>query len=415
MSKTPKKGTTYNEQYEVSSYITGDTNFDISLLPYQSQLFFSKKSILAFIGGTGVGKTYFAPIWLWYQTLQHPNEEWILSAPTIPMMKRTVIRYFLNFFEKHNIIHTYNKADFVFELPHATIHCISAQDPDRMQGVHAKGIVGDEAGLYDRLWYDTALQRLSFKQGLLLLSTTPYGFNWLKSDIYDKWLAGDEDIEFVNPTSIENPFYPKKEYEKAKARLPEWKFKMLYEAKFMRPEGLIYPDYTTVERFEVPEHWEYVIGLDFGWNDPTSIVVCRIDEKGTEYITEEHKKSKMTISELCAILDRYPDGVQIEADPSDKQIIYTLKEDYGFNINSANNNVFGGIMCVQEKLKNKKMFIFDDLSFTIDELERYTWDIQKDTDEIEDKPKKRGQNIHNLDAIRYLSTRKSQYYRVRVL
>lgn len=403
------------EHYKVDSYLAGNSNFDISLLPYQAKIFFSSKKILGFIAGTGTGKTFFAPIWLWYQMLKHPNEEWILSAPTIPMMKRTVIKYFLDFFNQHNVVYEYHKGDFIFTLPHATIHCISAQDPDRMQGVHAKGIVGDECGMYDRLWYDTAIQRISFKKGQILLTSTPYGFNWLKYDVYDKWLAGDTDIEFVNPTSIENPFYPREEYEKAKQRLPEWKFKMLYEGKFIRPEGLIYPDYKKVKRFDVPEHWEYVLGLDFGWNDPTALSVCRIDDEGNEYLTEEYKKSKMTITELVELLKKFPPGTQIEADPSDKQIIYTLKEDYGFNINSANNNVFGGIMAVQEKLKSGKMVVFDDLIYTIDELERYTWDIQKGTDDLTDKPKKTGQNIHLLDAIRYLSTRRSQYFRVRSL
>ncbi|MGE4572715.1 MAG: terminase family protein, partial [Candidatus Izemoplasmatales bacterium] len=400
----------------VDGQLSANTSFNISLLPYQSKLLFSNKPFLAFIAGTGAGKTYFAPIWFWYQSLRYPNEEWILSAPTIPMMKRTIIKYFQDFFDRENIIYHYNKADFIFELPHATIHCISAQEPDRMQGLHVKGIIGDECGLYDRLWWETAMQRISFKKGFILLTSTPYGFNWLKTDIYDAWLAGDKEIEFINPTSLDNPFYPREEFEKARNRLPEWKFKMLYEGKFMRPEGLIYPDYTTVEPFEVPDNWEYVLGLDFGWNDPTALSVLRINpETGEEFITEEYKKSKMTISELVALIERYPEGTQIEADPSDKQIIQTLKEDYNLNINSANNNVFGGIMCVQEKFKSGKTKIFNNLLFTLDELERYTWDIQKGTDEIKDRPKKRGQNIHLLDAIRYLSTRKSQYYKVRLI
>lgn len=402
-------------EYDISTTVAANNEFDISVLPYQSKLLFSKKPILAFIGGTGCGKSFFIPIWLWYKMLQFPGEEWIVSSPTIPMMKRTVVKYIKSFFDKNSVVYTYNKADFVFDLPHGTIYCISAQDPDRMQGIHAKGIIGDEAGLYDRLWWETALQRVSFKEGLILLTTTPYYFNYLKTDIYDRWLTGDKSIEFVNPTSLDNPFYSKKAYEEAKKKLPEWKFKMLYEGKFARPEGLIYPEYTTVDPFDIPDDWEYVIGVDFGWNDPTAICVMRIDPDGNEYLVNEEKRTHMTIGELSQILQSFPSGTRIEADPSDKQIIYTLKEDYNLAVNSANNNVFGGIMALQEKLKTQKLKIFKSCKFVIDEVERYTWELQKDQDNMTDQPKKRGQNIHLLDALRYISTRSNQNYRIRMI
>jgi len=47
----------------------------IDLLPYQLKLIKSGKPYLALIGGTGCGKTFFLPRWLYVRICQFPNEE----------------------------------------------------------------------------------------------------------------------------------------------------------------------------------------------------------------------------------------------------------------------------------------------------------------------------------------------------
>ncbi len=124
----------------------------INLLPYQKRLLISGKPYLALIGGTGTGKTYFLPRWLYIKMCNFPGEEWIVSAPTREMLKRNPIKYIRKFFDENGIKYEFNKADLVMEVHGlGTIYFISAETPDRMQGIHAKGIVGDEAGLFDRL------------------------------------------------------------------------------------------------------------------------------------------------------------------------------------------------------------------------------------------------------------------------
>ena len=246
---------------------------EINLLPYQLDIFKSTSTYTALIGGTGCGKTFFLPRWLYLRMCQFPGEEWIVSAPTREMTKRNPIKYIKRFFDENNIPYNYNKADLVMTLPSlATIYFVSAETPDRMQGIHAKGIIGDEAGLFDRLWWDTAVQRIAYRKGQILLTTTPYSQNWLKSEVWDKWIEGDENFYVKNPTSLDNPFYPREEYKRAKERLPDWKFKMLFEGKFTKPAGLIYPDYQTVEPFKIPANWFKFGGVDFGFNNPFAVI-----------------------------------------------------------------------------------------------------------------------------------------------
>jgi len=370
----------------------------LNLLPYQAQLQVSDKKYLAFIAGTGAGKTYYGPIWLYLSMLERPGEEWIVSNPTIPMMKRNIIKYLTRFFDKNKIKYQYWKQDMMFDLGKlGIIYCISASDADRMQGIHAAGVVGDEAGKFERLWWDTAVQRVNLKKGRILLITTPYAMNWIYHDIYKKWVNGDPKIELVNPSSIENPFYDIGEYLEARDRLPLWKFKMLYHGRFTRPAGLIYKRYSVCPRFPIPSNWTTrARSIDFGFNNPTGILeMVQSPSTGIWYAVNEIKRSRVDYDEIKEILsDQHS---IIYADPSEKQAIETLNNN-GLPIYPAMNAVVPGILETAAGLKTKRLIIFDDLANLIDELQTYQW-AQDSKEDFIDSPVK--MNDHLVDALRY--------------
>jgi len=378
--------------------LIGSKRLNLQLLQYQRQLFDSTRPVLAFVGGTGSGKTYFAPRWLFWQMVNCPGQEWIVSAPTIPMLKRNPVKYLLRFFREIGLQHEYNKTEQIFTLKHGlgVIYGISAENPDRMQGIHAKGIVGDEAGMFPRLWWDTAIQRVGFHGGRILLTTTPYAENWLKTEVYDPWLAGDERIEWVNPRSIDNPYYPRGEYEDARRRLPEWKFKLLYEGQFTRPAGLIYPAYSLCDPIMPPADWLRIRGLDFGYHNPTAVIELARSPEGVWYAYRELKASEMSLPDLAKELAAAPQVITY-ADPSGKQLIETLRRE-GIRVVAAGNEVLPGISLVHDLLKTGRLKICRNLKHTIDELNTYSWEIDRN-DNLLDRPRK--ENDHLMDAIRY--------------
>lgn len=370
---------------------------EINLLPYQKQVVLSDKQIRAIIGGTGTGKTYLLPRWLYIAMLQFPGEEWIVSSPTIPMLKRNPIKYILNFLQEEKITHDYNKTEMVLRLPWGTVYFISAVDADRMQGIHPKGIFGDEAGLFPVAWWETALQRIAYRGGFIGLLTTPYALNWLKTEVWDKWLEGDPDIELRNPTSWDNPFYPRENIQKAKERLPDWKFRMRFEGQFTKPEGLIYPTYEVVDSFEIPPDWDIFIGMDTGYNNPTAIIWIAADpETETFYIFNEWKHSKKLPDDIVKALQGYEDRI-IYADPENAELLAILRKK-GLRIRKAKKDVLAGITHVQGLFENRKLKVFSSCVKTIDELNSYMWDTDK-TGEFIDKPAK--YNDHLMDALRY--------------
>lgn len=370
----------------------------LGFLPYQARLILSNKPFLALIGGTGTGKTYFLPRWLYIKMGENPGEEWIVSAPTREMLKRNPIKYIRKFFDENGIGYEFNKADLVMEVKNlGVIYFISAETPDRMQGIHAKGIAGDEAGLFDRLWWDTAVQRIAYKKGQILLTTTPYSHNWLKTEVWDRWIAGDPNFHVENPSSLDNPYYPRQEYERAKRTLPEWKFKMLFEGKFTKPAGLIYDDYETVEPFDIPESWYRFGGVDFGFNNPFAVIwLAENPQTGEIYAYKEFKRSGLTVDDMEKVLKKEKCSVYY-GDPASKETLETLKS-RGINIRPAKKDVLAGISFVQSLFKSRKLKVFRNLVYTLDELNSYQWETDR-TGEILDKPRK--ENDHLCDALRY--------------
>lgn len=357
----------------------------------------SKRKILALLGGTGCGKSYYAPIWLYTKMMENPGYEWIVSAPTIPMMKRTVVKYIKRFCIQNGMDHGFHKGDMIFDWgPLGIIHCISALNADRMEGVHAKGIVGDECGKFGKEWYDTAVQRIALLQGQLLLVSTPYSMNWLYSDVYQKARMGDDQICMTNPTSVDNPHYPLESFLDAKKRLPSWKFKMRFLGKFTKPAGLIYPRYTLCKRFEIPKSWFRVRSLDFGFNDPSaSLSFAQSPHTKRWYCYRELKRSGMDYNELAKKMKE--ERSYIYADPSEKQGIQTLMN-RGINILKAENAVKEGLIETYTALNMEQVVIFDDLLLLIDELMAYQWKMNRQ-EQILDIPE--AGNDHLMDCLRY--------------
>jgi len=374
----------------------------ISLYPYQAQIHASTKKILAFIGATGTGKSWYAPRWVYTEMLKYPGEEHIMSAPTIPMMKRTVVKYTKKFLKEKKIPFKYNKNDMVFEVGMdgslGTIWCISAQEPDRMQGVHARSIVGDEAGKYGKDWIDVSRQRVSFTGGRILLVTTPYSMNWLYKEVYLPWEMGeDQDVECVTPIFLDNPLSSVEEYLRAKDKLPRWKFLMMYHARFTKPAGLIFPKYSTIPRFPIPANWDRGRSIDFGFNNPTGILeFAQSPKTGIWYVYKEYKQSGMDMDQVENILN---EGMgEIIGDPSAKQMIKTLYR-HGFPIKEGDNAVMPGIASTYSALKKGKLIIFDDMLQLIDELDSYQYLVDEDDGNLTNQPVK--YNDHLVDPLRY--------------
>lgn len=144
----------------------------------------------------------------------------------------------------------------------------SAQSEGGLESATANAAWLDECGqdkfkLYS---WEAVLRRLSLSQGRVLGGTTLYNLGWLKSQVYERWKAGDPDFDVIQFRSTVNPAFPQAEYDRARRTLPAWKFQMFYKGQFDKPAGLIYDVFDesvhVCAPIPIPPDWPRVVGID---------------------------------------------------------------------------------------------------------------------------------------------------------
>ena len=247
----------------------------------QARILQSDARFLAAIAGTGGGKTSLGPVWLMTQIAKHPNSLWMCLAPTYKILARATVPTLVRSFRGTPFEGNYVEGRY--DLPcGGVIYCLSSEREEGLEGGQIQGAWLDEAGqMTYRAWI--AVQgRLGQLLGRALLTTTPYKINWLKKEFLDRFTRGDKDYFVASWSSIENPSYPREEYERAARTLPSDLFHMRYDAIFTHLEGQIFSEFT-IERNVRPCFYNpnkaILVGSDFNVNPMAWVLAHRYGER----------------------------------------------------------------------------------------------------------------------------------------
>jgi len=379
------------------------TGVKVSLHEGQTRAWRSKAKYVAMISGTGSGKSFMGPIWLYREIQKHPDGSFLVVSPTYQMFQRIVLPMTKEFMDKATS-GEYRAGERTYYLPTGgRIYFGSADNPFTLEGVHVHAAWMDEAGQMKREAWDVVLRRVGFYNGRVLITTTPYNLGWLKTEIYDRWKAGDSNYDVIQFPSIENPYYPREEFERAKETMPSWKFKMFYLGEFTKPEGLVYEDFNPqkhiITPFEIPSDWKRIVGVDFGYNNPTAAVWLAINSDGVIYVYREYYERNKLPEESGRDILSLSEGETIDAlycDPSNPAAIEQYRR-MGLPAKPADNAVREGIEKVISELKTNSLFVFRGLNNLLDEIENYQWRVYNDS--LMDEPVK--DYDHAVDALRY--------------
>lgn len=367
--------------------------------------------VLALSGVQG-GKTVAGSAWTMMQIQRHPTGDGLITAPTYKMLQHSTLRKFDAMLPRGWA--EFNKAESVYNLRWGgKLFVRSLEDPDSIEGLTADYVWADEAGRYSVKAWENIQARRSATAGPVFLTTTPYGLNWLKHQFYDYWLQGRPEYRVVHFRSVDSPYFPRAEWERAKRDMTRKVFDRKFGGIFTPLEGLIYEDFDAdtmeVALMRVPEHWERVMGIDHGHSagHPAAVSIWASenfrDRRCQVWKVGELKKSGLLLSQLwagAAAMFPYTGRPSIiYADPAAAQENHELRQilaasGYGaIPIRGATNAVDWGIEQMQGLIKQGRYRLAKGrCNQTKDELSTYA---RGEGDKIIKE------NDHLMDADRY--------------
>lgn len=290
------------------------------------------KKIL-FLAGVRSGKTYsgvaeiLKQIYTYHKT---PALYWIVS-PTY-LMSQVTERIFRKLCqtEAGSLIIKEEKAkrNFYLRPPRGMkeIPCVSlktGEDANSLRGFSVGAIMLDEGAMMKSAVFDQCQARTLDSKGIILITTTPAGKNWVYNDVA---LRAEYDPSYVvvRAKTMENPYLEPKEVEDLYARYAaksDTLARQEMDAEFCDFDGLVFrhfgPD-NIIAPFNIPEDAKIVCGVDWGWNDPF-VCLFLANIGGAWYLVDEYRKPHTLLDDHAEYLKNHhlwPQIVRIWADPN---------------------------------------------------------------------------------------------------
>lgn len=220
------------------------------------------------------------------------------------------------------------------------------------------------------------------------------------------WFAEDSTydaaaVNILKTTYKDNRFLPE-DYIKAIESYKETDltyYKIYALGEFASLEQLVFNNWE-VGVYEAPEHSELLVGLDWGYvNDKTALICSLLDEQNkTIYIYDSWGKTGLTNEKIAAaIIEKGYGKSIIIADSAEQKSIQEVKDNGVLRIKAAKKGK-GSIISGIQKLKAYKIIINPELTEVIEEFQNYAWKKNKEGEYINEPIDSWN---HYIDALRY--------------
>jgi hypothetical protein len=406
--------------------VNPDGRLQLHLHPGQARAWRSTRRFVTVCAGSQGGKTAFGPPWLYREIQQRGPGDYLVAAPTFPLLSLKLLPEFKRFFEDKGRFGTYTGSPvkvFRFSREGARrtfgettdtptqVFFGHAQDPDSLESATAKGAWLDEAGQkkFRHGSWQAILRRLSIHQGRVLTTTTPYSaFGWFKTELHDRAKAGDPDYDWIRFESRMNPSFPAEEWERARRTLPAWKFDLMYRGILTRPAGMIYDCFTDehiTPAFPIPSDWRRWMGVDFGGVNTAAVYLAEEPGTGRFFAYRDYTAPDRTAGQHArAMLEGEP-GIPTAYGGAGSEGQWRKEfRAGGLPIKKpVVPDVEVGIDRVYGLINSGNLIVLDSCTRLINDLTTYARKLDDDdqpTDEIEDK-----NAYHFADALRYIGSR----------
>ena len=383
--------------------------------PTGAQLDFIKSGarFKAFVAGLGGGKT----VALVYDTIRYaklyPGSIQMLTEPTFPMVRDILLPEFNRQLEHQLEVRPSFKASelkYTFEFNNAQIWFRQADQFDKLRGPSLSRVGMDEAALCHRQAFNMLSSRLRLPGSPLqfMLTTTPRGRNWIYDVFVNPATIFNGAILF-NRSSLDNPYLDEDTKDILRQSYAGTSFRQEVLGLFEVFEGLVYRDFDQDNHTgEIPQserNWRgFAAGVDWGWTDPSVIVVTGFDAGGHAYVVEEWGDVRQPIGAVIEQAKRLHSIYGIKAffcDPSQPANLYEFQK-AGLNAVPANNAIIPGIAAVNARIGHNRITFAPGLPGIIGEILQYSFPVDGSGNIKKDVPE--DANNHYMDALRYCIT-----------
>jgi phage terminase large subunit len=351
----------------------------------------STKRVNVFQGSSRASKTYNILIYFVYKLLQEDNKTLSVVRKTLPALKGSVLRDLKEILLMFDVYdqEKWHSVDGYYELGTNIIEWFSVDDETKLRGRKRDYLFINEG---TEVSYDEYIQLILRTSGLVVIDLNP---SLWKSWIYD--LEGQDDVQYNMVTYKDNPFLPQvqvDEIEKLKERDHNlWRIFGLglkgVPTKMVFTHQQIYMDLPPSSRL-------LGYGIDFGYNDPSTLV--RVYKDGESIYCEEMLYLKnVTITDFIYKIKDL--GINLSddfiADSASPQSIEELRRS-GINCKPVKkNSILHGI----DMIKRSNFFVHGFSKNLQEELQSYIWKTDKNGNNL-DEPV--DSDNHLIDGIRYV-------------
>lgn len=425
-------GTPLNIKPARSIWSVQNGNLVLDFHEGQARAWQSTRRFVFVFAGTQGGKTAFGGWWLWREIrntlVDGEDNDYLVATSSYDLFKLKLLPSLIEVFITVLGIGKYWSGDRIIEIAHpdkgflakfahdkmyARIILRSAAAGGGLESATAKAAWLDEAGQDEFALEDweAVQRRLSIASdagaGRVLATTTIYNAGWVKTEIQDKYEAGDKTIDVINFPSYKNPSFPRAEYIRARNTMPAWRFKMFYKGEFSRPRGLILgdlQDFHIIPPRPLPAKFPRYLGLDFGGANTAKVWVALDPLSGNMYVYKDELSGDQTTEEHASEILTEAEGVNFRTAwggaPSETQPRADFNNE-GVQLEQPPiADVESGIDKIIIMLKARRLFIFNTCRGLLAEAGTYRRKLDEHgvpTNEIEDKRK-----FHHIDALRYV-------------
>jgi len=396
-------------------------------LPKQQQVLDAVKEYkyVLYSGAFGAGKTFLMCHVAAQTCINNPKVFGFFGAQTVPMLRDTVVRTFLNEMDEYQNILDKNGIDLKLEgqwrpstmsyrfYNGSEILFRSCDNPSKFKSLNLDFFILDEPVDIDRDVFLMLQGRLRGKNIRKPDGTThrfgamagnPAGkMNWVYQSFFDH---PTEDYYKVHTITRDNTHLPS-DYIDNLYRTYDFEYARRYlEGEWGSFIGMVYKDFdfdkhVTNKKPETNDIRYHIAGVDVGYTNPTAMLAIAITFDNQAYIVDEYyeteKTTDVTVEEMKSWNEKYK-FKKIFVDPASADW-YNKANTQRLRVYEADNDIDKGIAKCKSFFANDIIHIHKDCSNFLKELESYQYDKRSASGNETEKPLKKSD--HAMDAMRY--------------